>query len=152
MTHLALFEPDIPQNAAAILRTSACLGVDVDIIEPAGFLFGDRQFRRVGLDYLDLVAMHRFPDWETFRKTRANSRLVLLSTRAETSYVHFAFSDRDVLILGRESAGVPPWLHDAVDARVRVPLVSGRRSLNVAVAAAMVLGEALRQTGRLPPE
>jgi tRNA (cytidine/uridine-2'-O-)-methyltransferase len=149
---LALFEPDIPQNAGTLLRTAACLDVAVDLIEPCGFVFADRHLRRAGMDYLDRVALTRHTSWPAFLEARrgAVSRLVLLTTRAETSYAAFAFDAGDVLLVGRESAGVPEAVHRATDARVRVPLAAGMRSLNVAVAAAMVLGEALRQTNEFP--
>ena len=147
---LALYQPDIPQNAGAMMRTAACLGVAVDIIEPCGFVLGDRGLRRAAMDYLDGVDLSRHSSWETFMEARAPGaagRLVLLSTRAECPYAAFAFRADDVLLVGRESAGVPDAVHGAVDARVRVPMVGEMRSLNVAAAAAMILGEALRQTG-----
>lgn len=150
---IALFEPDIPQNAGTIIRTAACLGVAVDLIEPAGFVLSDRQFRRAGLDYLDRAVLTRFASWPAYRAATqaAGDRLVLLTTRAETVYTRFRFQPGDVLLLGREQAGVPDAVHAAVAARVRIPLAGGCRSLNVAVACAMVLGEALRQTGRVSP-
>lgn len=147
---LALFEPDIPQNAGTIMRMAACLGVGVDLIEPCGFLMGDRHFRRAGMDYLNALQWQRHSSWEAFIDARDNAgegRLVLLTTRAETAYTNFRFMPGDVLMVGRESGGVPETVHAAVDARVTVPMTPGSRSLNVAVAAAMVLGEALRQTG-----
>jgi tRNA (cytidine/uridine-2'-O-)-methyltransferase len=149
---LALYEPDIPQNAGAILRLAACLGVAVDIIGPCGFVFADRHLRRVGMDYLRHARMTQHPSWQAFRAARTGGdteagRLVLLSTRGGISHLAFAFQPGDVLLLGRESAGVPDGVHAAVDAAVRVPMAPGMRSLNVAAAAAIVLGEALRQTG-----
>jgi tRNA (cytidine/uridine-2'-O-)-methyltransferase len=147
---IALYEPDIPQNAGTIVRLAACLGVSVDLIEPAGFVIGDRHFRRAGLDYLARAVLRRVASWEAFLAQRGSQRLVLLTTRADIAYTDFAFAADDVLLLGRESAGVPDAVHAVVDARVRVPMVGGVRSLNVAVAAAMVLGEALRQTGGWP--
>jgi tRNA (cytidine/uridine-2'-O-)-methyltransferase len=146
---LALFEPDIPQNTGTILRLAACLGVGVDIIEPCGFLLDDRRMRRAGMDYLELAALTRHASWNAFRPTIAG-RLVLLTTRAERSYADFAFEPDDVLLLGRESDGVPAHVHEAADARIRVPMRPNARSLNVALAAAIVLAEALRQTGNLP--
>ncbi len=149
---LALFEPDIPQNAGTIMRMAACLGVGVDLIEPCGFLMGDRHFRRAGMDYLNALQWQRHSSWDAFihaRDTAGEGRLVLLTTRAETAYTNFRFMTGDVLMVGRESGGVPETVHAAVDARVTVPMTPGSRSLNVAVAAAMVLGEALRQTGAL---
>lgn len=144
---LALYQPDIPQNAGTLLRTCACLGVGADLIEPAGFPASDRHFRRAGLDYLDAVDLVRHPSFAAFDLWRrgAARRLVLLTTRAETDYRDVAFQDDDVLMVGRESAGVPEAVHATADLRVGIALRSGLRSLNVAVAAAMVLGEALRQ-------
>ncbi|MEX2452242.1 MAG: tRNA (cytidine(34)-2'-O)-methyltransferase [Rhodospirillales bacterium] len=149
---LALYEPDIPQNAGTMLRMAACLGVAVDIIEPCGFVFSDRQLRRAGMDYLDRVDWRRHVSWAEFLESRANrpGRLILLTTRATRIYTDFNFQSPDVLLVGRESAGVPDSVHAAVDARVRIPMRAGERSLNVAVSAAMVLAEALRQTSSFP--
>jgi len=146
---LALYEPDIPQNTGAILRLGACLGVAVDIIEPCGFVLYDRRLRRAGMDYLDLVEMSRHVSWRAFRGTRAG-RLVLLTTRGDDRLPGFRFRDRDTILLGRESAGVPQPVHDAADARVAIAMTAGARSLNVALAAALALGEALRQTDQFP--
>lgn len=143
---LALFEPDIPQNTGTILRLAACLGLGVDIVEPCGFVLTDKRLRRAGMDYLDAVDLQRHRSWDTFR-ARAAGRLVLLTTAADSPYTDFAFRAHDILLLGRESAGVPENVHAAADARLKIPLRPGQRSLNVAVAAAMVAGEALRQTG-----
>lgn len=142
---LALYQPDIPQNAGTILRLAACLGVAVDVIGPAGFDMSDRNLKRAGLDYLNHVEIARHRSFAAFQETR-QSRLVLLTTAADTVYTDFAFAAGDTLLLGRESAGVPASVHEVADARVRIPMRSGLRSLNIAVAAAMVLGEALRQT------
>ena len=152
VVRLALFQPDIAPNAASILRLCACLGVEAHIIEPAGFPVSDRAFRRAGMDYLEHVALIRHVSWDEFEAWRAQQRLrlVLLSTRAALSYVEYAFRAQDVLLLGRESAGVPEAVHAAADARLVIPMRPGLRSLNVAVAAAMVLGEALRQRGGFP--
>jgi tRNA (cytidine/uridine-2'-O-)-methyltransferase len=151
---LALYQPDIPQNTGTILRLAACLDVPVDLIGPAGFDFSDRSFRRAGLDYLDHVELVRHESFEAFEATRAlrtpPSRLVLLTTHAAETHVAFGFAEEDVLLLGRESAGVPAAVHEVADARVRIPVRAGLRSLNIAVAAAMVLGEALRQTSGYP--
>ena len=149
---LALYQPDIAQNTGTILRLAACLGVGVDVIAPAGFDMSDRALRRAGLDYLAHVEIARhasFADFEAARQ-RSGSRLLLLTTRAETAYTAFAFQPADTLLLGRESAGVPDAVHATADARLRIPMRPGLRSLNVAVAAAMVLGEALRQTWGRP--
>lgn len=149
---IALYEPDIPQNTGTILRLCACLGLQAHIIEPAGFPVTDRAFRRAGMDYLDRVAITRhgsfaaFDDW----RKREQLTLVLLTTAAEQSYLDHAFRDDQVLLFGRESAGVPEAVHQVVDVRLRIPLREGMRSLNIAMAAAMVAGEALRQTGGFP--
>jgi tRNA (cytidine/uridine-2'-O-)-methyltransferase len=145
---LALYEPDIPQNTGTILRLAACLGVPVDLIGPAGFDMTDRALRRAALDYLAHVEIARHASFAAFEAARrsSGSRLVLLTTHAETPYIGFAFRRGDTLLLGRESAGVPDAVHGLADARLRIPMRAGLRSLNVAVAAAMVLGEALRQT------
>jgi len=146
---LALFQPDIPQNAGALLRLGACLDVAVDIIEPCGFVFSDAGLRRAGMDYLEMAALTRHSSWEAFR-ARRRGRLVLLTSKGCDPYTGFAFEPEDTLLLGRESAGVPDEVHDGADARLRIPLKAGLRSLNVAQAAAMVLGEALRQTKGFP--
>ncbi|WP_375466414.1 tRNA (cytidine(34)-2'-O)-methyltransferase [uncultured Methylobacterium sp.] len=149
MLRLALYQPDIPQNAGTLLRMAACLGVAVEIIEPAGFDVSDRHLRRAGLDYLDHVAITRHRSWAAFCEWREREtiRLVLATTAAALPYTDFAFSDGDCVLMGRESAGVPDHVHAAADARVVVPIRAGLRSLNVAVAAAMILGEAIRQVG-----
>ena len=147
---LALFEPDIPQNAAALIRLGACLGVPLVIIEPCGFLFSEAGFRRAGMDYLDQAEVTRHASWQAFA-TQLAGRVVLLTTKASLSYTAFEFMRGDTILLGRESAGVPDEVHSRADARLRIPLKPGLRSLNVAQAGAMVLGEALRQTGGFPP-
>jgi tRNA (cytidine/uridine-2'-O-)-methyltransferase len=149
---IALYEPDIPQNTGTILRTCACLGLDAHIIEPAGFPVTDRAFRRAGLDYLDQVAITRHGSFAAFEDWRRAERLtlVLLTTRATSSYLEHAFRDDQVLLFGRESAGVPEAVHAAADVRLRIPIREGLRSLNIAVAVALVAGEALRQTGGFP--
>ena len=146
---IALYEPDIPQNSGTILRLAACLGVEAHIIEPAGFPVSDRAFRRAGMDYLDQVSIVRHASWEAFETWRsgARSRLLLLTTRAALPYLDYAYVAGDILLLGRESAGVPEKVHKAADARLLIPMQPGLRSLNVAMACAMVLGETLRQTG-----
>lgn len=149
---LALYEPDIPQNAGSLMRLGACLGVGIDLIEPCGFLLSDRGLKRAGMDYLKSADIRRHESWNRFCQDRPpeSGRLVLLTTRGDMAYTEFAFSADDTLLVGRESAGVPDAVHAAVDARLTIPLISGLRSLNVAQAAAMVLGEALRQTGLFP--
>jgi len=150
--HLALYQPDIPQNTGTLIRLGACLNVPVEIIEPCGFPFSIKALRRSGMDYIETAQLTHHVDWAAFRAhpARAEGRLVLLTTRANGPYTDFAFQPGDTLLLGRESAGVPENVHEAADARVVIPLAAHARSLNVAVAAAMVLGEALRQTGGLP--
>jgi len=148
---LALYQPDIPQNAGSLMRLGACLGVGIDVIEPCGFLLADRNFRRAGMDYLKSADIRRHASWTRFREGfSAGERLVLLTTRGAMAYADFAFQASDTLLVGRESAGVPDEVHAAADARLVIPLKPGLRSLNVAQAAAMVLGEALRQTGLFP--
>jgi tRNA (cytidine/uridine-2'-O-)-methyltransferase len=144
---VALYQPDIPQNAGTILRMCACLGLAAAIIEPAGFLASDKHFRRAGMDYLAHVEIARFPHWAAFEAwRRANGRrLVLLTTKARLAYTAFSFFPDDILLFGRESAGVPAEVHAAADARLVIPLKPPMRSLNVAVATAMVAGEAVRQ-------
>ncbi len=150
---IALFQPDIPGNAGALMRTAACLGVPVDIIGPCGFQLSDKQMRRAGMDYLDRVGLTEHASWRAFQAARPPSgRLIGLTTRAGTDYLQFTFRADDILLVGRESAGLPEAVHDACDARVRVPMAAGMRSLNVATALAMVLGEALRQTDGFPRE
>lgn len=146
---LALYQPDIPQNTGAILRLAACFGLAVDVIEPCGFAFDDRRMRRAGMDYLDHVELHRHRSWEAYRAARAGEagRLVLLTTKAEVPHTEVRFEGADSLLLGRESAGVPEDVHAAADVRIRIPMRAGLRSLNVAMAAAIVAGEAMRQLG-----
>lgn len=149
---LALIEPDIAQNTGTILRLAACLGVGVDLVEPLGFVFSDRRLKRAGLDYLDRVEVVRHASWEDFRAAGApaGGRLVALAAEGDIRYVDFAFRPDDVLMMGSESSGLPAAVAGAAVARLRIPMAPGNRSLNVAVAAAMVLGEALRQTARFP--
>jgi tRNA (cytidine/uridine-2'-O-)-methyltransferase len=146
---LALYQPDIPQNTGAILRLAACFGLPVDVIEPCGFVFDDRRMRRAGMDYLDQVELHRHRSWETYQSARAGTagRLVLLTTKAAVPHTEVRFEASDSLLLGRESAGVPDDVHAAADVRIRIPMRAGLRSLNVAMAAAIVAGEAMRQLG-----
>ena len=143
---LALYQPDIPQNLGAFIRLAACLGTPLDIIEPCGFPVDDKRIRRAAMDYVDLARIQRHAFWEAFQHGRAPGRLVLLTTSGATVLPDVRFRPDDILLLGRESAGVPAPVHQAADLRVRVPLQKGARSLNVALAAAMVLSEALRQT------
>jgi tRNA (cytidine/uridine-2'-O-)-methyltransferase len=145
---VALYQPDIAQNTGTILRLAACLNVAVDIIEPAGFDLSSRALRRAALDYLDTVKLKRHNTFADFKRDIEikGSRLILLTTKAETAYHNILYQDSDVILAGRESAGAPEEVHDAVNLRVRIPMRPELRSLNVAVSIAMVLGEALRQT------
>jgi tRNA (cytidine/uridine-2'-O-)-methyltransferase len=149
---IALFEPDIPQNTGTILRLCACLAVEAHLIEPAGFPVSDRAFRRAGMDYLDQVTIVRHTSWSAFEQflEQAGCKLVVFTTRASESYLDHRFSAGDVLLFGRESAGVPEAVHARAHARLRIPMRPGLRSINVAVACAMALGEALRQTQAFP--
>jgi tRNA (cytidine/uridine-2'-O-)-methyltransferase len=146
---IALYEPDIPQNTGTILRLCACLGIDAHLIEPAGFPITDRAFRRAGMDYLDQVTIMRHASWEAFDRWRRSEglRLALFTTKANVGYLDHDYSDRDILMFGRESAGVPASVSDAADVRLLIPMREGLRSLNIAMAAAMAAGEAIRQTG-----
>jgi tRNA (cytidine/uridine-2'-O-)-methyltransferase len=148
---IALFEPDIPQNTGTILRLAACLGVEAHIIEPAGFPTSDRAFRRAGMDYVNHVKIVRHASWDAFAawRARAGLRLLLFTTRAAVSYLDHAFRPEDILLFGRESAGVPDKVHQAADARLLIPMREGLRSLNVAMACAMAVGEARRQLRHL---
>ena len=148
---LALFQPDIPQNAGTLIRLGACLGVAIDIIEPCGFILSDRRLRRAGLDYLAFAHVSRHESWEAFCAAQpSKARFVLLTTQGTMPYHRFAFAAEDIILVGRETSGVPDMVHHAAAARLVVPMEPGRRSLNVALAAAMALGEALRQTALLP--
>lgn len=147
---LVLYQPDIPQNAGALLRLGACLGVSLDLVEPAGFLIDDRRLARSAMDYAAAADLTRHASWARYLAGRAPGRLVLLTTRAETRHLDFVFRADDALLLGQESSGVPPQVRAVCDAEVRVPIRPGLRSLNVALAAALVLGEALRQTKSFP--
>lgn len=145
---IALYQPEIAGNVGAVLRLGACLGVAVDLIEPMGFVWDDRRVRRAAMDYIDHVAIARHAGFEAFRPTIAPARLVLLTTKAETSLYNFAFRADDVLLFGKESAGVPPEVARECDAGLRIPIRAAVRSMNLASAAALVLGEALRQVGQ----
>lgn len=150
MIEIALYQPDIAANAGAILRLAACLGLRVRIIEPAGFHWSESAFRRAGMDYLSKVEVERDASWEAFRAATGGRRLVLLTTKGALAYCGFTFQPGDILLLGRESAGVPDGVHSAADARLLIPMRPGLRSLNVAMAASMVAGEALRQLNGFP--
>ncbi|HRQ60121.1 MAG TPA: tRNA (cytidine(34)-2'-O)-methyltransferase [Alphaproteobacteria bacterium] len=143
---LALYQPDIPQNVGAAMRLSACLGVPLDVIEPCGFLWDERKIRQSAMDYIEHLSLSRHISWDKFRES-AQGRIILLSTKAAVPYLDFQFQPGDTLLAGRESAGVPDFVHETVDARLFIPMQPGLRSLNVVNACTMVLGEALRQNG-----
>ena len=145
---IALYQPDIPGNTGTILRLAACLGLGVDIIEPAGFDISDRNLKRAGMDYIAAASLTRHVNWDRFEEWRATTgrRLVLASTKVALPYVKIAYRPDDILLFGRESAGVPDHVHEKADERIIIPMVEGQRSINVAMSAAMVAGEALRQT------
>lgn len=149
---LALYQPDIPQNTGAILRTTACLGVRAHIIEPCGFVVSDKTLRRAGMDYLDHAPVQRHVSWSAFLDMLPGKRLVLMTTKGPERMDRFTFEPGDILLMGRESSGVPDEVHARAEARVRIPLLPNTRSLNLAAATAMVLGEALRQLGAFPQE
>lgn len=147
---LALYQPDIPHNLGAVIRLAACFGCGLDVIEPCGFPFGDRGLRRAGMDYIARAAITRHPSWDVFLAAPPPGRLVLLTTKGATPLPAFAFRPDDTLLLGREEAGVPDAVHQRADARVVIPIRAETRSLNVGMAAAIALSEALRQTGQYP--
>jgi tRNA (cytidine/uridine-2'-O-)-methyltransferase len=147
---IALFEPEIAGNVGAVLRLGACLGAAVDLIEPMGFAWDDRRVRRTAMDYIDHVAIARHASFDAFRMAIGSRRLVLFSTKSDQSAYDFRFMTDDVLLFGKESAGVPPVVVDACDARIRIPMRPQVRSMNLATSAALALGEALRQTASLP--
>ena len=144
---IALYEPDIPQNTAAIIRTCSCLGAMIEIIEPCGFMFNDKRFKRVAMDYLDLKMIKFYPNKEVFfkLKKKENERIILMTTKASVSYSSFNFKMNDTILFGRESAGVPEKIHKLVDNRIKIPLRPGKRSLNIASSVAIVLAESMRQ-------
>ncbi len=147
MIALALYQPDIPQNVGAAMRLCACTGVELHIIEPCGFPWNERKIRQSGMDYVEKMEYSLHDSWEKFRASVAGRRIILLTTRpAASPYYNFGFQKGDILLAGRESAGVPDSVHNAADARLRIPMAGDARSLNVVNAASMVLGEALRQT------
>lgn len=147
MLKLALYQPDIPQNVGAAMRLCACLGMEMDIIEPCGFPFNDKKIKQAGMDYMTLVNYTRHPSWENFRSIHKERRIILMTTKASVPYTEFRFQAGDILMAGRESAGVPDDVHDAVDGRVLIPMHGEARSLNIVNACAMIAGEALRQIG-----
>ena len=143
---IALYEPDIPQNTAAIIRTCACLGADLEIIEPCGFLFSDKRFKRVVMDYMDERLIKFYQSSEEFFKSQKEQRVILLTTKSDKSYSTFKFKKNDTLLFGRESAGVPNKVHNSIKYRLKIPMMSNKRSLNIASSVAIILSENLRQT------
>jgi tRNA (cytidine/uridine-2'-O-)-methyltransferase len=142
---IALYQPDIPQNTGAMMRLCACMGVKLDIIEPCGFPWDERKMQRSGMDYIDHVEYARHTSWEVFLKSTEKRRIILMTTHGDLPYTAFSFKPGDILLAGRESAGVPPEIHGACDARIAIPMRGGLRSLNIVNATSMILGEALRQ-------
>ncbi|WP_169570169.1 tRNA (cytidine(34)-2'-O)-methyltransferase [Sneathiella limimaris] len=147
---IALFQPDIAPNVGTLIRLGACMNSPVHIIEPCGFPFGAKDLRRSAMDYANLATVTRHSSWDKFRENTQNQRILLLTTKTSEPYVDFSFKATDILLLGRESAGVPAEVHETVDARLTIPMQEGARSINVALSASMVLGEALRQTNAFP--
>ena len=143
---IALFEPDIPQNTAAIIRTCACLGVELEIIEPCGFLLNDRRFKRVVMDYMDNKMIRFYQSFDKFYQNKENHRIVLMTTKAPISYTKFKFEKSDTILFGRESAGVPEKVHKLIKNRLKIPMKDNKRSLNVSSSVAIILAESLRQT------
>ena len=148
---IALYQPDIPQNTGNIFRLGACLGVSIDIIEPTGFIFDDKRFKRSAMDYLDHIDYKRHIDWQHFYdwKKENNFRLILMTTKSQESLYNFKFNPSDILLFGRESAGVPKNIHNIVEHRLKIPMKGGVRSINLSSSVALVLGEGLRQTNQL---
>ena len=143
---LALYQPDIPQNTAAIIRTCSCLGVELEIIEPCGFFLTDPRFKRVVMDYMDISSIKFYKSYEEFEKTKINQRIILATTKAKQSYINFEFKEDDTLLFGRESSGVPEKLHKSIKYKIKIPMIENKRSLNLATSAAIIISESLRQT------
>ena len=148
--HLVLFQPEIPQNVGALMRFAACLGIPLDIVEPCGFLFTDKHLKRAGMDYIELATTHRFMSWKAFCEERKGRRRVAVTSSSSQTYIDFSFEPSDLLIMGQESTGFPSEVLEDCHETVTIPMVPGRRSLNLALAAAIVTTEALRQTHQLP--
>lgn len=147
---LALYEPDIPQNTGNLIRTAACFAVPLHIIEPCGFVLSDSRMRRAGMDYAETANLERHASWQAFQSSGPGGRRILLTTKADVALPDFSFAPGDIILLGRESAGVPDHVHDAADIRMRLPMRAGARSLNVSVTGAIAVFEALRQLQALP--
>ena len=144
---IALFEPDIPQNTAAIIRTCACLGAKLEIIEPCGFLFNDKRFRRVVMDYMDEKDLKFYQSQDHFFESKQNQRIILMTTKASISYTRFKFDKNDTILFGRESSGVPKNIHQMIKNRLKIPMKNNKRSLNIATSVAIILAESLKQNG-----
>ena len=142
---IALYEPDIPQNTAAIIRTCACLGAQLEIIEPCGFLLSDKRFKRVVMDYMDIKKINFYQSDEEFFEAKSNDRVILITTKAKKIYTNFKFNIRDTLLFGKESAGVPKKVHDLLKQKIKIPMVDKKRSLNLSTSVAIILGESIRQ-------
>jgi len=147
---LALYQPDIPQNTGTLMRLCACLGIGLDIIEPCGFILSDKNIKRASMDYVEYLEMARHSNWEEFKSSHSDKRLILMSTKAEKSFIDFKFKHNDILIAGRESAGVPDSIYKACNDAIKIPMIAEVRSINIAVASSIILGEALRQTNQYP--
>ncbi|GJL84411.1 MAG: tRNA (cytidine(34)-2'-O)-methyltransferase [Micavibrio sp.] len=147
MMKVCLYQPDIPQNVGAMMRLCACLGVPLDVIGPCGFVWDEKKIRQAGMDYVDKVTLTRHSSWQQFIASNPDVRIILMTTKTDTPYTAFEFQDGDILLAGRESAGVPDDIHDAAHARIAITMQNDLRSLNIVNATAMILGEALRQTG-----
>ena len=146
---IALYEPDIPQNTASIIRTCSCLGADLEIIEPCGFLFSDKRFKRVVMDYMDKNKIMFYKNFQNFIQSKNKKRIVLITTKANKSYTNFSFKSDDVILFGRETAGVPKEVHDTVSVKLKIPMVKNKRSLNLASSVAIVLSELIRQIKKI---
>ena len=143
---IALYQPDIPQNTAAIIRTCSCLGVQLEIIEPCGFFLTDPRFKRVAMDYMDMSSIKFYKSYEDFEKAKKNKRVILATTKAKEDYIKFKFKKDDTLLFGRESSGVPEKLHKNIKYKIKIPMIENKRSLNLATSAAIIISESLRQT------
>ena len=148
---IALFEPDIPQNTGNIFRLGACLGIDIDIIEPTGYVFEDKRFKRSSMDYIKHIKYKRHLDWDNFFNwaNKKKFRIILLTTKSQKKYTDYSFQENDILLFGRESAGVPKYVHQSVNEQLTIPMVKGLRSINVSSSVAIVVGEACRQLNQL---
>ena len=144
---IALFQPDIPQNTGNIFRLGACLGIEIDIIEPTGYIFDDKRFKRSSMDYIKYINYQRHLDWDTFLAwtKKNNYRIILLTTKSSKKYTEYSYKKNDILLFGRESAGVPEFVHEKVDEKLTIPMINGVRSINVSSSVAMIVGEACRQ-------